>query len=303
MTTQQKTCLITGGSGFIGQRLIPMLLDEGYAITVLTRSPKKTAKCFDQKVQTIADLETISTDTVFTTVINLAGQGIADSRWSDANKKAIRNSRIDITNALINLFERLHTKPEVFISGSAIGYYGVGVETNVTETSGTDNSFSSELCVEWENTANQATRLAIRTCLLRTGIVLGKGGGALARMLPPFKFGLGGPIGNGQQWMSWIHIDDLCNMIMHMISQRDLTGAFNGTAPTPVTNQAFSKSLGKALHRPAFFPMPAAVVKLLFGQMGEELLLAGHQVLPSRMQQAGFTFQYSSLDKALETIV
>lgn len=302
MTT--KTCLITGGSGFIGQHLIPKLVADNYQITVLTRSTEKTAKLFSDSVECISDLQHLQNDQAFDVVINLAGQGIADARWSEANMQAIRSSRLDITAGLIDLFKRLNTKPEVFISGSAIGYYGVGKNTDITETSGTrDNSFSSELCVEWEDTANQALALDIRTCLLRTGIVLGKNGGALKRMLPPFKFGLGGPIGDGKQWMSWIHIEDLCEMILLMINERELKGPYNGTAPTPVTNRDFTKSLAQALHRPAFFPMPAPVVKLLFGQMGEELLLAGHQVKPQRMLDAGFTFEYPSLPNALESIV
>lgn len=301
--TTIKTSLITGGSGFIGQHLIPKLVDNNYHCTVLTRSPEKTATLFAVPVECISDLEQVPDDQNFDVMINLAGQGIADARWSDANMQAIRSSRLDITASLIDLFKRLETKPDVFISGSAIGYYGVGTKTDITEASGTDNSFSSELCVEWENTATQAADLGIRTCLLRTGIVLGRNGGALKRMLPPFKLGLGGPIGNGEQWMSWIHLEDLCGMILYMIEQPDLEGPFNGTAPTPVTNREFTKSLAKVLHRPAVLPMPAMVVKLLFGQMGEELLLAGHQVIPKRMLETDFTFQYPSLNKALESIV
>ncbi|CAA6811194.1 MAG: Cell division inhibitor [uncultured Thiotrichaceae bacterium] len=301
--TTTNTCLITGGSGFIGQHLIPQLLNANYQITVLTRFPEKTAKLFKKPIQCIETLEQIHDDQTFDAVINLAGQGIADARWSDANKQSIRSSRMSITTALITLFQRLNTKPGIFISGSAIGYYGAGIKTNITETSGTDNSFSSTLCMEWENIASQALDLEIRTCILRTGIVLGRNGGALKRMLPPFKFGLGGRIGNGQQWMSWIHIDDLCNMMLYMIKHNDLEGTFNGTAPTPVTNQDFTKSLAKRLHRPAIFPMPAMVVKLLFGQMGEELLLAGHQVIPNRILQTDFTFQYPTLTQALENVV
>jgi len=166
-----------------------------------------------------------------------------------------------------------------------------------------DNSFSSQLCKQWEDEAQAIETLGIRTCYLRTGIVLGKSGGALAKMLPPFKIALGGPIDSGKQWMSWIHMDDIVGMIRFAIDQEGISGAVNGTAPEPVTNKIFSKTLGKVLKRPAIFPMPAFVVKLLFGQMGVELLLSGQRVIPEKMTQAGYQFKYSNLENALANIV
>ncbi|KAG1694858.1 Epimerase family protein [Nymphon striatum] len=285
----QQRYLITGGSGFIGSELIKKLLLENHDVTVLTRNEVKTAQHFADimdleredfqtkaKIKTISSLDAINPDQSFDVIVNLAGQGIADTRWSD----------------------------QVFISGSALGYYGIReTEDEINELGETDNSFSSQLCQQWEKEAQAIEALGIRTCYLRTGIVLGKGGGALVKMLPPFKMGLGGPIGNGKQWMSWIHMEDIVGMIRFAIDHEDLTGAINGTAPNPVTNKEFSKTLGKVLKRPAFFPMPSFVVKLLFGQMGEELLLSGQRVVPEKMISEGYQFQYASLENALRDIV
>ena len=192
----------------------------------------------------------------------------------------------------------------MFISGSALGYYGLSdTDESINENGEPDNSFSSQLCQQWEVEAQAIEALGIRTCYLRTGIVLGKGGGALAKMLPPFKMALGGPIGNGKQWMSWIHMDDIVGLIRYAIEHEAISGAINGTAPEPVTNKEFSKTLGKVLKRPAIFPMPAYLVKLLFGQMGEELLLSGQRVVPEKVSQAGYQFKYANLESALRDIV
>lgn len=309
--------LITGGSGFIGTALITELLLENHDVTVLTRNEIKTAQHFADliateredyqsktKVKTIRSLDDISPDVSFDVVINLAGQGIADKRWSDEVKQQLIDSRIKTTKALYDFLKEVPVKPDVFISGSALGYYGLrDNDEEINENSETDNSFSSQLCQQWEAEAQNIEAMRIRTCYLRTGIVLGKNGGALSQMLPPFKMGLGGPIGNGRQWMSWIHLDDIVGMIRYAIDNDSIQGAINGTAPAAVTNRVFSKTLGKALKRPAIFPMPAFMVKLLFGQMGEELLLAGQRVVPKKMMQAGYEFKYPQLDNALRDIV
>ena len=246
----------------------------------------------------------LKNDTVFDVVINLAGEPIADKRWSDRQKQRISSSSLDTTQKLIAYFKAMEHKPKLFISGSAIGYYGVAENSDIVDETGSgDESFSSQLCQQWETTALQAEALGIRTCLLRTGIVLGKGGGALRKMLPPFKMGLGGKIGNGQQWMPWIHLDDLVGIILYCINHDHLKNAINGTSPNPVTNRAFTKALGQALKRPTVLPMPSIVVKLLMGQMGEELLLAGKKVLPTKILDAGYQFQYQELEKALLDIV
>lgn len=313
----QQRYLITGGSGFIGTAFIKALLLDNHDVTVLTRNEVKTAQHFEAvtatvredyqsktKVHTISSLDNINPEQSFDVVINLAGQGIADKRWNDEIKQQLIDSRIDITKALHEYLEDVLVKPDVFISGSALGYYGLReTDEQITENGSSDESFSSQLCQQWEAEAKAIEALGIRTCYLRTGIVLGKNGGALAKMLPPFKMALGGPIGSGKQWMSWIHIDDIVSMIRFAIDNESIQGAINGTAPNPVTNKQFSKTLGKALKRPALFPMPAFIVKLLFGQMGEELLLAGQRVVPDKLTQAGYKFIYPELADALENIV
>ncbi len=299
----KKRLLITGGSGFIGSRLVPVLLDQGHDVTILTRNPDKTALHFNHAVTTIEQLNLLNDIDVFDVVINLAGQGITDKRWTPGIKKQLRESRIATTQKLISYLQVAKKKPECLISGSAIGYYGNQGDKLVDEQVSGDSSFSSKLCFDWELEAQQAEILGIRTCYLRTGIVLGKKGGALSKMLPAFKLGLGGPMGNGRQWMSWIHMDDLTGLILHTISNKDIKGAINATAPNPVTNKVFSSTLASVLKRPAFFPMSAFVLKVLLGQMAEELLLSGQRVIPKKILDAGYEFQYAELQSALSEVV
>ena len=303
MKHAKKRLLITGGSGFIGSRLVPVLLDQGHDVTVFTRNPDKTALHFNHAVTTIEQLNLLNDTDVFDVVINLAGQGITDKRWTPGIKKQLHESRIITTQKLISYLQAAKKKPELFISGSAIGYYGNQGEKLVDEQMPCDNSFSSKLCFDWEHEAQQAEVLGIRTCYLRTGIVLGKKGGALSKMLPAFKLCLGGPMGNGRQWMSWIHIDDLIGIILHVINNEAIKGAINGTAPNPVTNKVFSSTLASVLKRPAFLPMPAFVLKLILGEMAQELLLSGQRVMPKKILDAGYDFQYAELENALREVV
>ena len=289
--------LITGGTGFIGSTLCSRLVENQHHLVVVSRHPERI-KPPVQGIDSLANL-----DMVFDAVINLAGEPIVNKRWTDQQKQRILNSRLDTTQALIDYFARIETKPHVFISGSAIGYYGTG-RTNdpIDETGAGDDSFSSQICRQWEAIALKAEPLGIRTCLLRTGVVLGNGG-ALAKMLLPFKLGAGGRMGSGTQWMSWIHIRDLIGIILYCIEHDGIQGPVNGTAPSPVTNQVFTKALGRVLNRPTIFPMPAAAIKLLMGQMGEELLLAGKKILPRKIQDAGYEFLFEDLEEALADVV
>ena len=291
--------LITGGTGFIGSALCARLLESNdHKINVLTRHPEK-AKA---PLQAITSLSQLQTD--IDVVINLAGEPIADKRWSEQQKQRIINSRIETTKDLINYCKNQEHKPALFINGSAIGYYGVGQGNDPIGEDGVgDESFSSQLCQQWESAALEAESMGIRTCLVRTGIVLGKNGGALSKMLLPFKMGVGGKIGTGKQWMPWIHLSDLVGIILFCMENKKITKGINGTAPNPVTNEVFTKTLGKVLHRPTLLPMPAFAVKLLMGQMGEELLLNGKKIIPTKALEAGYQFHYTNLETALLDVV
>lgn len=292
--------LITGGTGFIGTALCEYLLSKSHSITVLTRKTTNQR----QDISTIDCFDDLTSNSQFDVVINLAGEPIADKRWSNAQKQKITRSRIDTTESIISFFKRASNKPSLFISGSAIGYYGIEPsEQIITEHSSGDSSFSSTLCKQWEESAHQAEQMGIRTCLLRTGIVLGNGGGALKKMLLPFKLGLGGQIGSGVQWMPWIHINDMIGLISHCIENTEIHGPINCTAPNALTNKRFTQALSKTLNRPALLPMPALIVKLLMGEMGEELLLSGKKVYPQKALDTGYHFQYESVDKALGNII
>lgn len=317
MCMYKERYLITGGSGFIGTQLIKQLLLEEHEVTVLTRDEVRTANHFAElisaekeklsihsRVKTISSLDELSYDDSYDVIINLAGQAIADKRWSASVKQQLINSRIDTTQDIYEYVKDAVVKPDVFITGSALGYYGLrDDDSEITESGETDDSFSSQLCQQWEQQAHAIENLGIRTCYLRTGIVLGKGGGALAKMLFPFKMGLGGPIGDGKQWMSWIHLDDIVGLIRYAVENETIKGPLNGTAPTPVMNNTFSKTLAKVLKRPAFLPMPAFAVKLLFGQMGEELLLSGQRVVPEKALNSGYEFKYKELESAFKDCI
>lgn len=298
-----KRLLITGGSGFIGSRLVPVLSAQGFEVTVMTRDPDRTALHFKHTVATIKQLDSLKHSGGFDVVINLAGQGITDRRWTHTIKKQLRQSRLITTQNLIRYLLEIEKRPECFISGSAVGYYGNQGDKVIDEQVSGDSSFASKLCYDWERKAQLAEVMGIRTCYLRTGIVLGKKGGALSRMLPAFKFGLGGRMGNGRQWMSWIHIDDLVGIILYIINHQAINGAVNGTAPKPVTNKEFSSTLARVLKRPAMLPMPAFALKLMLGEMAQELLLSGQRVMPKKLLDAGYEFRYTQLEQALTEIV
>lgn len=302
---KNKKFLITGGTGFIGSRLIPKLLASENEVTLLSRNTVRAAQKFNQAINVISHMDELKDNVEFDIVINLVGQGIADKRWTDKIKQQLRESRLKLTQSLMSFLKRVEKKPECLISGSAIGYYGALGDEKVDESFQHNNeqNFSQQLCMDWEKEASLSESFGIRTCYLRTGIVLGPNGGALAKMLPPFKMGLGGPIGDGHQWMSWVHIDDLIGIMFHIINNKNIHGPVNGTSPNPVTNKQFSSSLGQTLNRPAFFPLPSFVVKLLMGQMGEELLLSGQRVIPKKMLNAGYVFQYKELESALSDVI
>lgn len=290
--------LLTGGTGFIGAALCRELSNDGHLLTVLSRNPAKVPHRCGENVNGIGRLDKLGAESHFDAIINLAGEGIADARWSDSRKKLLRDSRIGVTAQLIRYIERAERKPAVLISGSAVGYYGDQGDKLLDENAPGHGGFGHRLCAEWEQMALQAESSGVRVCIIRTGLVIAAGGGFLQRLLPTFKLGLGGRLGSGLQWMSWIHRDDYIAMVKLLLASPELQGVFNGVAPHPVTNSEFTCCLAKALHRPALLPVPAAALKLLLGEMAG-ILLGGQRVLPARLQQAGFTFQYPRLEEAL----
>ena len=293
--------LITGGTGFIGRALVNSLLKEGHKVTVLSRTPDSVNKIIGNKLTTLSNLDQLSSEDSFQVIINLAGAPIFDNHWSETRKKVIRDSRIKLTEQLLAYIERAGVKPELLISGSAIGYYGDQGNSVLNEASPVHPDFSQRLCADWESTAQQAERFGVRVCLIRTGLVLAYDGGLLQRMLRPFNLGLGGTLGNGQQWMSWIHRDDWISIAKTMINNQTMQGAYNATAPHPVTNSAFTKILAQHLKRPALLPLPAWLLKLLLGERSD-LVLASQRVLPERLLAEGFSFQYPELLSALTEI-
>jgi len=293
--------LMTGGTGFIGRALVNSLLKEGHKVTVLSRTPDSVNKIIGNKLTTLSNLDQLSSEDSFQVIINLAGAPIFDNHWSETRKKVIRDSRIKLTEQLLAYIERAGVKPELLISGSAIGYYGDQGNSVLNEASPVHPDFSQRLCADWESTAQQAERFGVRVCLIRTGLVLAYDGGLLQRMLRPFNLGLGGTLGNGQQWMSWIHRDDWISIAKIMINNHTMQGAYNATAPHPATNNDFTKILAQHLKRPALLPVPAWLLKLLLGERSD-LVLASQRVLPERLLAEGFSFQYPELLSALTEI-
>ena len=294
--------LITGGTGFIGRTLCHRLLDSGNELIVLSRRPEQVTKLCGESVTAISNLEDLSAEEKINAIINLSGEGIADRLWTKKRKQKLLDSRINITKQLITYVARAKQKPSVMISGSAVGYYGNNNESNLDESTDNPGDFAQQLCKQWEAAAESVKKYGVRLCILRIGLVIGRDGGFVKRMLLPFKLGLGGRLGNGQQWMSWIHKEDLITIIETLLNASELQGNFNATAPQPVTNAEFSACLANNLHRPAIFPAPAIVLKLLLGEMSG-LLLGGQKVLPERLIEQGFPFQYKSLGSALKAIL
>lgn len=291
----QRHLLITGGTGFIGRALVTALYAGGHRITVLTRQGQRAAG-LPGGVQLITGFDALPAGSRIDAVINLAGEPIAGGPWTAARRARIIASRVDMTRACVALIARLETTPAVFVSGSAIGWYGLRDGEPLDESSAGEDCFSRQVCLAWEAAAVGAE---CRTVLLRTGLVLARGGGLLGRMLPAFRLGLGGPFGKGANWMSWIHRDDLIRLIAHAVADPALVGAVNATAPHPVTGREFAKALGRAIRRPVWLSVPAAPLRLVLGQFAEELLLGGQRVLPAKAQRGGFAFAYPDLDAAL----
>ena len=286
--------LITGGTGLIGTRLCQQLHQLGHTLTVLSRKPE-TVPTFCKAIRSLDEWQPA---THFDAVINLAGESIVDKAWTTARKKVLWDSRVGVTQSLVRCIEAADEKPRVFISGSAIGYYGNTGDKTLDEGAHVGKDFGAQLCDEWEKAALASS---VRVCVLRTGLVLAPSGGFLKKMLPAFKLGVGGSMGSGQQWMSWIHIDDYIAVLIELLTNPNAQGAYNMTAPQPLTNQAFTEHLAKALNRRVFFSTPAWVLQLLLGERAD-LLLGGQRVFPVRVTDLGYTFKYHDLDDTLQAL-
>ncbi|WLH80112.1 MULTISPECIES: TIGR01777 family oxidoreductase [unclassified Pseudomonas] len=292
--------LLTGGTGLIGRQLCQHWLAQGHRLTVWSRHPEQVAKVCGAQVSGVGRLQQVIGPV--DAVINLAGAPIADRPWTHKRKTLLWNSRVGLTETLLAWLDELAQKPAVLISGSAVGWYGDGGERELSEASGpVQDDFPSQLCIAWEETAQRAEALGIRVVLVRTGLVLAAEGGFLSRLLLPFKLALGGPIGNGRQWMPWVHIKDQIGLIDFLLHNADASGPYNACAPHPVRNREFAKTLGQVLHRPAFMPMPAFALKVGLGELSG-LLLGGQKAVPERLLAAGFTFQFTELRAALDDL-
>lgn len=293
--------LMSGVSGPIGKALVPALKASGAQITRLVR--KESGHSTEAGVPW-DPAQPLAADALsgFDAVIHLAGETIV-GRWTDGKKKRIRDSRVIGTRNLATALAQAKSKPRIFLCSSAIGYYGNRGDEVLTESSAAGADFLAEVCRDWESATRAASEAGIRTVQMRTGVVLTPKRGALGKMLTPFKLGLGGRIGDGRQWMSWIDVQDLVGAVHHILTNDSLRGPVNMVGPAPVTNAEFTQTLASVLHRPAVFPMPIFAVKLAFGEMGETVLLGSQRVEPSRLAASGYHFRFNSLRQSLENLL
>ncbi|MHA6494069.1 TIGR01777 family oxidoreductase [Pseudomonas borbori] len=294
--------LLTGGTGLIGRRLCRLWVGQGHQLTVWSREPERVAALCGSQVRGIGRLEELH-EQPLDAVINLAGAPIADRPWTRKRKSLLWASRVGLTEQLLSWLDQRADKPRLLISGSAVGVYGDGGERELHEDSPpVSDDFAAQLCGAWEETALRAQALGIRVVLLRTGLVLASEGGFLKRLLLPFRLGLGGPLGDGRQWMPWIHIADQIALIDFLLRQEHASGPYNACAPQPVRNQEFARSLGRQLHRPAILPAPAFLLRGVLGELSV-LLLGGQRAVPSALTEAGFSFRFTQLDAALADLL
>lgn len=295
--------LITGGTGFVGSELRNELLKEGHNLTIISRSPGKYEKEAAKNQQFISwDGNLVKAMDTADAVINLAGENLFGQRWTDEVKERILKSRTETTKKLVDAMRAASEKPGILISASASGIYGNRGEDIVDEEEKPGDDFLAEVCIAWEDEARKAEELGVRVAIPRIGIVLEKGGGALEKMIPPFRFFVGGPIGSGDQYMSWVHLEDLCRGIMFPLLNKEFSGAYNMCAPNPATMDAFSHTLGKVMNRPSIFRVPETVLSIVLGEAAKPVT-DSIRMQPKKLQVAGFDFHYEELEEALADIL
>lgn len=290
--------LVTGGTGFVGQALCPRLHAAGHEVVVLSR---KAPSRLPEGVAAVVSRQDELAPERIDAVVNLAGAPIGDARWTESRKRLLLESRTTTTAGLVEWMRKSARRPQVLVSASAVGYYGEQGDRTITEETKPTPGFTHDLCAAWEREAGKATALGVRVCVMRIGVVLDRGGGALEKMLPAFRLGAGGRLGTGRHYFPWIHRDDVVATCQWLLDNPRASGAYNVSAPNPVTNAEFTRALGRALGRPTVLPMPEAALKLLFGEMSE-LLLVSDRMVPRRLLAEGFAFRYPELDEALAVI-
>jgi hypothetical protein len=295
-------CIVSGGTGFIGRRVVDRLVQNGHYVGAYSRHPgrEKRAAVASYYWDPLAGEPPLDSLNTMDAVIHLAGEPVAQ-RWNDEVKRRIRDSRVLGTRALVDAIGRVQHKPKILVSASAIGYYGDRADEVLTESSLPGSGFLVEACRAWESEADRAAELGLRVIKLRIGFVLGKNGGALAKMAPAFRAGLGGRLGSGKQWMPWIHLDDVAGMFVYAV-ENDVAGVWNATSPNPVPNAVFTREMAKTLHRPAIFPVPPFALKLLFGEMAQHMLDSA-RVIPDAALKAKFPFRCPDLGPALRDLL
>ena len=296
--------LVAGGTGFIGSRLLENLRGDGHPVTILTRSAAQAQGLKTNGIEVLAWSDPAWADVLDKTdaVINLAGEGVADGRWSAVRKQRILSSRLESTRALVAAIAKAKNRPKALINASAVGFYGPRNDEGIDESASAGAGFLSEVCVAWEREALRARALGLRVVLLRIGLVLGREGGALPRMLLPFRLGFGGRLGSGAQWFPWVHVDDVVGLAKEALRNAALTGPVNVAAPGSVTNAQFTAALGRVLHRPTITPVPAFALKFLLGEMSE-MMLTGQRVVPRAAEKAGYRFKFPRLNESLSAIL
>lgn len=294
--------LITGGTGAIGRVLCRRLAEQGHRLTVLSRKPGTVKALCGDAATALASLADLPASAHFDAVVNLAGEVVVGPPWTKQRRQQLWDSRVTLTGQLVDFIRRADSKPGVLINASAVGYYGDGGDKILDEDSQGAGGFAHQLCAAWEQAASRAQDLGVRVCVVRIGLVLMAHGGMLKSMLPSFRLGLGARLGDGRQWMPWIHVDDLVAMMLWLLEHGELNGVFNGAAPNPVANAEFTRSLARHLRRPAFLFVPAGLLRLALGEMGG-LLVEGQRAIPKRIQASGFQFRHATLDAALADII